>query len=381
VPIDAANRRVLAALVERVDLDSQVARVQAALEQMPEYRGFVDGRADLDDRGPAGIRWNLEAFLRWAADGGDPDPAVLERMRELAAARAAEGRPPEEGLAVYRRAMRAGWEALLESADERERAALGGAFDAALEWLDVIAAVFDRAYAEEREALVSQHERRARRLLTRLVAGERPGAEDVRVADALGFALGGPRRPLAAVIAGGSAAEHLQLAGLLREQGALAISEGLRVVGLAGDPVDSRRLGFPSRLVLCEEPAGGGEDPSGGELREALADLRAVVELAAAAGARGRVELDAYLPELLLARAPQLAARLHGRVLGPLDADLARTLALLSDNGFERAAAAAALPVHRNTLTKRIARIERLTGLDLGDPRDRVTAWLATRTR
>ena len=398
---------MLEGLVARIDLDDYVERVQAALEGMPEYQRFVDGQAELGDRGPAGIRWNLEIFLRWATDGGPPTAAELEQLRELIGARAAEGRPPEEGLAVYRRAMRAGWEAVLESADEHERSALGGAFELLLEWLDIVSAVFEQAYAEERDALVSRQERRARWLLERIVAGDGLGPDDQRLADVLGFELGGAHRSVVVALAEGSAAQHLQLARLLREQGALAISEGKRVVGLARTPVDEGALGFAGRLVLCEAPArdGGGDEswrgadptsdrqsPRSGTavvdaagLAEELDDLRIVVALALAGGERGRVERDGRLPELLLAHSPRLARKLERRVFGPLleagRNDLADTLALLAANGFERSATAAALPVHRNTLVQRVARIEQLTGLDLDDPRDRGTAWLAALSR
>jgi hypothetical protein len=384
VALDDDSRAVLRDLVARIDLDEYVARVQRALEQMPEYQGFVDGRVELGDRGPAGIRWNLEIFLRWATDGGEPSAAELEPLRAMIGARAAEGRPPEEGLAVYRRAMRAGWEAVLESADERERAALGGAFDVLLEWLEVVSAVFGQAYAREREAPVSRRERQARLLLERLVADEPPDPEGERTAAALGFALDGPRRPLAAALDGGDAAEHLRLAELLRGQGVLAVAEGRRVVGLAGArALDLGALGDGGRLIVCEAAAD--DVPAAGALARRLDDPRVVLALALAAGERGRVDPDAYIPELLVARSPELAARLERRVLGPLrDAgrdDLAETLALLAANGFERSATAAALPVHRNTLLQRVARIEQLTGLDLDDPRDRGTAWLATLAR
>ena len=374
--LDDDSRAVLRELVARIDLDDYVARVQRALERMPEYQGFVDGQVELDDRGPAGIRWNLEIFLRWATGDGAPTAADLDRLRTMIAARAAEGRPPEEGLAVYRRAMRAGWEAMLKSADERERAALGGAFDVLLEWLDILAAVYEQAYAQEREAPVSRRERQARALLERLVAGDRPGPDGERAAAAIGFALDGPRRVLVAALGGGDAAEQLRLAEQLRKQGVLAVAEGRRVAGLAGAAaVDLGALGDGDRLVVCEVAA------DEAVLAAQLDDVRAVVALALAAGERGRVDLDAYLPELLIARSPQLAARLSQRVFGPLTDvgrdDLAETLALLAANGFERAATAAALPIHRNTLLQRVARIEQLTGLDLDDPRDRGTVWLA----
>lgn len=382
MPIDDSSRAVLRNLVGRIDVDEQVARVLRGIEGMPEYQGFVAGRDELGDRGPAAIRWNLEIFLRWAGDGGAPTAAELGALRELIGARAAEGRPPEEGLAVYRRAMRVAWEVVLEAAEEPERVALGGAFDLVLEWLDIVSQVFEQAYAEERDTLVSQDERRARSLFERIDAGDGdPGPDGQRLADALGFRLAATYRPLVAVLAGGSAAEHLRLAALLREQGALALSEGAQIMGLGPERgLDLERLGHGARLTLCEATA----EPSAG-LAEAFADLRTAVALAAAAGERGRIDPDERLPDLLLARSPRLARRLERRVFGPLlDAsrtDLAETVELLAANGFERAATAAALPVHRNTLGQRIARIEELTGLDLDDPGDRGSVWLAARAR
>ena len=84
-------------------------------------------------------------------------------------------------------------------------------------------------------------------------------------------------------------------------------------------------------------------------------------------------------------RSPRLGRRLEGRVFAPLVAaereDLVRALELLASNGFERSATASALPVHRNTLVQWIARVKDLTGLDVDDPDDRVTIWLAARAR
>jgi hypothetical protein len=379
VAIDEQSRAVLQGLISRLDLDEYATRVERGISDMPEYQGFVDGQTELADRGPAGIRWNLEVFLRWALDGGPPTAEDLERLRELVRARAAEGRPAEEGLAVYRRALRTGWEAVLESADERERAALGGAFDVLLEWIEIVAQTFEQAYAEECDALVSQRERRARWLFERIVEDE-PGLDDERLADALGFELGESYRPLVVALPAGLAADHLQLASTLRDRGVLAISEGRRVVGLAPASGDPGRLGLDASTIFC---AAAPHPPRA--LGETLDDLRAVTATAIAAGARGQVDPDAHIAELLLGRSPRLAARLRRRVFGPLldadRADLAQTLELLAANGFERAATAAALPVHRNTLLQRIVRIEELTGLDLGDPDDRGAVWLATRAR
>ncbi|MEU9429585.1 helix-turn-helix domain-containing protein [Streptomyces sp. NPDC048342] len=70
------------------------------------------------------------------------------------------------------------------------------------------------------------------------------------------------------------------------------------------------------------------------------------------------------------------------RVLGPLQDSgpsgaLAQTLTCLAAHGFDRAAAAAALPAHRNALLYRINRIEKLCGLDLDRHAHRELARLA----
>jgi DNA-binding PucR family transcriptional regulator len=139
--------------------------------------------------------------------------------------------------------------------------------------------------------------------------------------------------------------------------------------------------------VLCEDGAperhvGHDAEPAASALATALDDLRSVVGLALDAGDRGRVTLDDHLPDLLLARSPQLATRLRRTVLGPLldggRVDLGATLSALAAHGFERSAAAAELGIHRNTLAQRTARIEALTGLDLDAADDRGLIWLAT---
>jgi hypothetical protein len=114
--------------------------------------------------------------------------------------------------------------------------------------------------------------------------------------------------------------------------------------------------------------------------RRALDELRDVVRLALARGRAGEVDPGDYLPELLLRRSPRIAGQIRARVYSPLDGDhaeLARTLDVLIKCNFEKSRAAAALPVHRNTLHDRIARISELTGVDLECAEGRGLAWLA----
>ena len=73
--------------------------------------------------------------------------------------------------------------------------------------------------------------------------------------------------------------------------------------------------------------------------------------------------------------------RLKDKVLAPLSDDehgeLAQTLQTFLRCRFDRTATSAALHVHRNTLAYRLRRIEEITGLDLGSPRDLACAYMA----
>jgi DNA-binding PucR family transcriptional regulator len=116
------------------------------------------------------------------------------------------------------------------------------------------------------------------------------------------------------------------------------------------------------------------------ELGDAFEELRTVVDVAVREGRAGEVEVDDHLGELLLRRSPRIAARLRARVfdrLNTYDTELTRTLESLIENDFDRGATAAALPVHRNTLTNRLRRIRAITGLDVDHPDGRALVWLA----
>jgi purine catabolism regulator len=116
------------------------------------------------------------------------------------------------------------------------------------------------------------------------------------------------------------------------------------------------------------------------ELPDALDELRVVVEVAAREGRSGAVDPDDHLAELMLRRSPRLAARLSARVydrLAAQDPELTRTLDALIERDVDRGATAAALPVHRNTLTNRLNRVHAITGLDVDRADGRGLLWLA----
>jgi hypothetical protein len=281
------------------------------------------------------------------------------------------GMPPDIVPANFRRGARYAWTAILDAARDDERAALVESADLLFEFIDRVSQLFSDTYAAAGPApAISEEERRARALLARACAGEEPSGDDLQLAERIGFELGAAYRPFVAANPAWSVQRHMELAGRLRARRLLAVCEGRRVAGLAGQAVRWPEL--DGRAVSAQGPR-----TRRAELNEAFDELRVVVDVAVREGRSGPVEADDHLGELLLRRSPRLATRLRTRVYERLDPELTRTLDALIEHDFDRGATAAALPVHRNTLTNRLARIRTLTGLDVDSADGRGLLWLA----
>lgn len=364
-------RRVL----ERFDLGVVVRRMETGFGRLPAYTRFSwpSDRAAI-------IRWNVDLVLRWMINGIPPDEYVRSELYELLRAHAIVGQPIGDSILVYRRGARMFWEALLDLATDEDRALLIAQSDTVWgyldDYLDMIVDVFAQAYADQEDAPSTAGDRRARALFDRLCAQLPVTIEDRDRTARLGFDLAEPHCPFTAQLAGATAVGHADLASRLRTAGALAFTEGARVTGLTPPRFSWTPFLQDPRLLLAQDPP-----TDRHRLGAASENLRALVAVAAGWGRRGRVRAEDFLPELLLSDAPEVADRIVRRVFGPLDraeaTDLATTLRCLACNGFDTAAAAAAMPVHRNTLLYRVARIEKLTGLSLKDQRDRTLVLLA----
>jgi PucR-like helix-turn-helix protein len=364
-------RRVL----ESFDAGVVARRMQLGLAQLPAYTSFPWPV----DRG-AVVRWNVDLILRWMINGTPPDGYVRAELNELLRARAIAGQPIEDSILVYRRGARMLWDALLDLAKDDDRAVLVAQADTVwgyLEnYLDLIVGEFAQVYVDQEDAPSTAGDRRARTLFDRLCAQLPVTIEDQDRAARLGFDLSAPYGPFTARLAGATVAAHADLAFRLRTAGALAFTEGVRVAGLTGPQFSWDPFRPDPRLVFAQDPP-----TSRNRLGPATDGLRALLAIAGGTGRRGPVRAEDFLPELLLANSPDLAGRIVQRVFGPLrqpdSADLAATLRCLAGAGFDSTAAAAALPVHRNTLLYRVARIEKLTGLSLKEQRDRTLVLLA----
>ena len=378
---DQSEAQLLADVVRRVE-PADVAR-----RMVDRFRAEIAGYRRLPEPVVMGqifeiCRENVELFFRSILEAKGPTDAELSPFRESAKDRAGEGMPLEDLLHAYRLGGRMGWKAITDEARPEERPALLMGAERLMDYVDRVSAVVAQAYLDERQHLVSEEERRLRELFDGLVGGEplSPGLREL--AERLGFPLAESYRPFAGTLPGQAAYEHADVAGRLRARGLLALTEGDRVSGLA--PVDSKeQLGEGEALVAVGEPT------PRAQLAEALDELRLLVELGRRLGHEGgRLEPDAFVAELLLARSPRLAEVARRRALGPLEeyarkrgSDLVDTLEAFLAADLDRRRAAAALHVHPNTLDYRLKRVEELTGLNLARADDLTLTALALKQR
>jgi hypothetical protein len=373
------DHQVLASIVRRVD-PSEVARAMIA-----SFRQEIDAYHRLPDSVVAGqifevSKRNVELFFRWIIDGDEPTDGDLQLFRDSARNRATEGMQLEDLLQAYRAGGQIAFKVLEEAARPDEQSALLLCARMLMKYVDRVSAAVGQTYLDERQALVSEEERRLRELLDCLL-DERPVPAPLReLAERIGFPLGDSYRAFALAVPGGSARRHAQIAASLRARGTLALTEGERVVGLAPPERATDTLRDSGTLLA------GSEVRPLSELGEIVEELRLVADFGARLGRTGEVRPDDYLPELLLARVPRVAQMVRRRVLGPLEAyaerrtsELVETLDAFVRCGLDRRRAAAEIHVHPNTLDYRLRRIVELTGLDLRRPEDLTLVVLALR--
>ncbi|MFF7472773.1 helix-turn-helix domain-containing protein [Streptomyces sp. NPDC008092] len=374
----AAAAAALRDVLEHVDADAVAQRVESVLRHTPEYvRTARDcGTSALR----ASLRRNAGLLLHWMVRGTPPDSYVLSEMYEQARECAAAGQPLDGGLLLHHRAAGVFWDAVLGLAAEEERGQLADWTDQGRRhidsYLDVVTRTFTQAYADQADLPSAQGDRRARTLFDRLCARLPLTVEDLERAARLGFDPTPPYVPFVVLLDRSTPAERAELAARLRTAGALAFVEDARVTGLTGPAFDWSPFLADRRLLLARDPATGRTG-----LRTAVDNLRLLIAVASRSHLRGQVRAEDFLPQLLLARSPELADAVTRRVFGPLaggdHAELTATLACLAENQFDSASTTAALHLHRNTLLYRIKQIEKLTGLDLQKHGDRALVWLA----
>ncbi|SEC43314.1 PucR C-terminal helix-turn-helix domain-containing protein [Streptomyces sp. 3213] len=358
-------------------LDSEALARQLARDLSDTPAGRIPGQGSRARALEDIVRRSLELVRNWLLSGQEPGRDELSDLYEASREAARHGLAAEDAIRASNGAARMVRSSFTEAGPPEAGVWPPPHLEVPWAFLDIAMTTVTRAFADQRDLPSADGDSRAATLFARICARSATTIEDLDRAERLGFELVGPHCPFVAAVDGGSAAAHAGLAARLRSAGALACAQGHRVAGLTAPGFDWAGFLADSALILAAESATGAAG-----LAEAVGNLHDLVTLAARAGRRGRIRPDDFLTELMLANSPWLAEGIVRRVLGRLDAEdpsgtLSQTLRCLAAHGFNRTAAAAALPAHRNTLLYRINRIEKLTGLDLDHHAHRELARLA----
>jgi hypothetical protein len=327
----------------------------------------------------------FRTLVRLLNDGRGLRAGDLARLGSMGAQQAEMGVPLEVVFGAYRLAAKVVWlevigePALLNQVPSATVVAVTGRV---LEYFDEISAAVGQAYLETRERLMRQRDRDRDRILQRLLAGD--ASMDLRrLAATADLTLHPPYQMVACAVESTDAERHLD--DVWRAAGALLVSDepgrwtalvptGRDVAELCTE-VDGAVFGLGPSAVTLEEIA-----PAARQARRAL-DVGRRLE----PDRQCHYAADVSVFAALAADRPAMQGFVD-RVLGPLLAqkpsrvgELLDTLrALLGTRSIGDAAEE--LKVHRHTVVYRAGRLREM-GIDVDDPQQRHTLWLALRCR
>lgn len=354
-------------------------------EHDPEYTGLVTV-PELRAASRSCVRLVLSRVAAAALD--DELRAAPERIGR---GRAVSSAPLEAVLRALRIDYRLVWEAMLDlAATHEELDMLELLTDGAARVWDVIDEVsvgVAEAYRDVEAELQRSSEEQARSLIGALLRGPAPlGSTVRRAAMHIGFGTGEPfvvcsvAAAQAAIISEESLRRALARAGMRSawysesgtHLGVVQISqETPEQVGPALATIGGVRAGISS--------VADGLGATRENVWEAEAALRSIPP-----GRPGTAMIETHLLPSLAGAAPDLAALLSRRVLGPLSVlrpsereRILRTVSAYIAGGGSIAGTADELHYHRNTIINHLRRFERQTGRSLHQPRDLAEIVLA----
>lgn len=371
---DGLQQRAAALLAADLDAlaDSLVALIRT---DVPAYGTLSDlSRDELRES----CRSNLQRSLRELVEGLPSDDGTATPQAETGRRRARQGLPLEALLHSYRLGGRVLWHGLVRHAQvEGDAGAAWRLLDeAGLVWemIDRHSSVVASAYRAEQARLLQRTRQRRDALLVALLDGHGVDAEVVREAASV---LGMPPEGLHCVVTAAldartheplpGAEAALLAAGFVSAWVTRTRSEAGLVLLPQGRDVDELVAVLSAAAVgrVGVSAPVGGFDQVGRAARLADLALRTLPE-----DAVGVVTVLQRLPQALLAGGGALTALLVEQALGPVlalrstDRDTyLDTLEALLDCDGHATAAARRLFCHRNTVLKRVQRLELLTGL------------------
>ncbi len=397
--------------------------VAAIAREVPDYARPMEGRFGETVR--FGVQVALSRFVDLLTGEARKDARARDTYGRLGAGEFQQGRSLDALLSAYRVGAKVAWRHFVDVGTRSgfPPDSLYDLGEAIFAYIDEISAESAAGYAEAQSEAAGESQRRRQGLLRLLVQDPPAPIEAVRTAaQAAGWAL--PRLVSAVV-----AAEADQPEGLAAAHGEAGpgeeVADGIasRLARRIGPGAVGAAVGGLA-VVMMPDPEGPGrrrtlEAALGDELAalgpaviwpEAAASLRRA-EAAFRLAAQGRLDggeapsptgqgppsapgqsrsrlivADEYLPALLMAAAPAIAADLARTRLAPLDGlgdgpreRLVTTLRAWLDRPGQVQAVAAALDVHPQTVRYRLKQLRELFGDRLEDPEARFELSLALR--
>lgn len=329
----------------------------------------------------ASIHRNIALSIRTLRGGAAPDAAQIDEAEELALERRGQGVPLGSVLAGFRLCMTVILGRLQQLAPEHGMSAEEVLSGANLLWslgdafsTRAVTAHQERSLAEA----VADSERRSRWIIDAVMTGLprtelRSGAAAYGVDDQRVRALAAPRHDHRLDV-GRRIQDWAARAGVM----ALSTPHGAAEVGVViGAPQPGAE---PAGTTLALGPLGTLET-----LPESYAAATRVLETALRVGHHGVADLETLSWRMGITASPETTALLRRRHLDPLDAEgefgqfLLETVRAYLAHGLSIPRAAAAIPVHVNTLRYRLKRFQELTGTDLHDPEQLIeVSWALT---
>ncbi|MEU5879399.1 helix-turn-helix domain-containing protein [Spirillospora sp. NPDC047279] len=359
-------QRMLARLPEL----SRVAVDRCAAE-VPFYRALPRERLDGEVSGAFTASIRLMAIT--LREDRAPNAAEVTEIIDWSARRAADGLPLDAALSAYLAGSAACWEVLAADADPAELRCYG---THALRYLAAVLPAVALAHLHEQQQIEGQRRDMRHNLVSALLAG-RPAAEPakqsgVTLAPAYHVLLltlepgpSGPRETIRRVQAALDAHRQTDVLAALTVDGGIILLPAEPgpddLFDLVAGVADATARPVTAAVATASEHAA---------VPAALDEARQVADLVGRLDRPpGLYRLDDVLLEYQLARPGRALSGLAGK-LGPLDArpDLLDTVHAFVRHGHNRSRASAELRIHRNTLDYRLARIAKLTGLDLTRP-------------
>jgi hypothetical protein len=378
-------------LVERNDTHRAVVTEAARclIDQLPELAARLV--KEIHAACPSYVRVaedeHLSSVQRSLAVGLATVPHPSSDRRDLIQAahdgrrRAEQGVPLDELMRAYQLSAYVVWDGLVEIVTRKSPEQLDLLMRSSMHvWtcVDRQAAAAAAAYRVAKREQLMQSDALVQALLDKLLNGPTPDSETVHAAEA---ALDLEENGYYAVAVVRHAGGHPAEIGGIRFTWCPRPGGDLAVISLA-----TADVGPAARALGSSLDGQAGISPAVHGLR-ALGHARRLAETALrtrASGERGVVALADRLPEALIVSAPALAELLATHTLGPVlaldeaeSSVLLETLEVWLDCSASALEASRRLYCHRNTVINRLHKLERLTGRELGCPRDMVTLALA----